>query len=255
MIGRIALVCMFVLGSACVSVLGLEPLSAGSSLEQILDALDARGRDLMDFSADVSLSQSDVLGSGVSTLSGKVFFQARPDADARMRVAFDTRAVGKKVDKEARLEYLLDKGWLIEQDFKHKVQVDRQVLKPGQKINLLKLGEGPFPLPIGQPRGEVLKMFDVKKLEAAKEDPAETVHIQLSPKPKSQFERKFRSIDVWVDLKTSFPRRIETLDRNQTEVRTTDLSNVQVNKGLDAGRFALEKTPETWTHRTEEMSE
>ncbi|MCY2953254.1 MAG: hypothetical protein NTU53_14935 [Planctomycetota bacterium] len=231
------------------------PLSASSPLDQILDALDARGRNLNDFFADVSLSQSDTLGSGVSTLSGKVFYQSKPDADARMRVAFDTRKVGAKIDKDSRLEYLLDKGWLVEQDYKHKVQVDRQVLKPGQKINLLKLGEGPFPLPIGQSRADVLKMFDVKKIELAKDDPADTVHVQLNPKPGTQFERKFKSIDVWVDLKTNFPCRIETLDRNQTEVRTTDLSNIQVNHGLEARQFALDKTPDTWTHRTEEMSE
>ena len=29
------------------------------------------------------------------------------------------------------------------------------MLKPGEKLNLLKLGEGPFPLPIGQKKEDV----------------------------------------------------------------------------------------------------
>jgi hypothetical protein len=35
------------------------------------------------------------------------------------------------------------------------------VLRPGEKVNLLKLGEGPFPLPIGQKRDDVKRQFDV----------------------------------------------------------------------------------------------
>jgi len=247
---------VFLIGCSLAAAGGpAAPLNADSSLDQILDALEARGQNLKDFSADVSMSATDALGSGTSTSSGKVYYQAKGEGDARMRVDFDTRKIGNKVEKDAKLEYLLDKGWLIEQDYRHKTQVDRQVLKPGQKINLLKLGEGPFPLPIGQPRQEVLKMFEVKKVPPGANDPADTLHVQLNPKPGSQFAKKFKSIDVWVDLKTNFPRRIETVDANQTEIKDTDLTNIQVNQGLTDRQFTLEQTPETWTHRTEEMSE
>ena len=35
--------------------------------------------------------------------------------------------------------------------------------RPGEKVNLLKLGEGPFPLPIGQPKEDVHREFIVTK--------------------------------------------------------------------------------------------
>ena len=131
-------------------------------------------------------------------------------------------------------------------------ETKRQVLKPGQKLNLLKLGEGPFPLPIGQSREDVLKMFDVKKVDAKQGDPQGTVHLELAPKPNTDFARKFKTIDVWVETKTSFPRRIATVDKSEAETRTTDLTNIQVNVGLKDDAFVQEKI-EGWTQKSEQM--
>src|SRR5436305_2103590 len=158
------------------------PLDGGSSREQILDALNARGQGLKDFTSDVSLAETDALNGETTTLVGKVWYQAKGEGDARMRIVFDKKLFGEKVQAGAKVEYMLDKGWLNDRDYKRKVEIQRQVLKPGQKLNLLQLGEGPFPLPIGQPREEVLKMFDVKKVDAKQRDPADTVHLELAPK-------------------------------------------------------------------------
>lgn len=238
--------CVFGAGTA------VGKLEADAGVDQVLDALHERGIGLKDFTADVTLTESDALGGGTTKLIGKVWYQAG-EGQGRIRVLFDTKLVDDRRDAGAKVEYLLDKGWLIERDYKNRVQVDRQVLKPGQKINLLKLGEGPFPLPIGQPREEVLKMFQVRKMERSQGDPDNTLHVQLHPKPQTQFERKFKTIDIWVDQESLFPRRIETMDRNETEVRTTDLAGIRVNMGLDDRQFALEAIGGDWRIRSEEM--
>jgi hypothetical protein len=230
-------------------------LGPNSSLDQILDALYARGVGLKDFTGDVSVTDADTLGGAASTITGKVWFQEQAPGDSRIRVTFDKKQVGQKPRPNFKLEYLLEEGWLIERDFVRKLEVARKVLKPGQKLNLLKLGEGPFPLPIGQSPAEVLKQFEVKKVAPAKEDPASTVHVQLTPKPQTRFARKFKTLDVWVDTGTNFPRRIETLDPNQTEDRTTDLTNIQVNQGLSDQQFQMEKIGNDWTRRTEELTD
>ena len=227
-------------------------LSPTSSLDQVLDALHQRGVGLKDFSGDVVLADTDALTGDTQTFTGKVWYQEKAPGDTRIRVRFDKKQIGKKVDEQSKLEYLLDNGWLIERDFKRKLQVDRQVLRPGEKVNLIKLGEGPFPLPIGQPKEEVLKLFEVKQIAPAADDPQGTVHVQLAPKPGTQFARKFSSIDVWVDGQTHFPRKIKTMDANQTEIKTTDLTNIQVNQNLGDQQFALEKV-EGWTVKSEAM--
>src|SRR5882672_10422431 len=235
--------------------LAQNALNPASTREDILDALNARGQGLKDFTADVSMAETDALNGETTTLMGKVWYQAKGDGDARMRIVFDKKLFGDKPQAGAKVEYSLDKGWLTDRDYKRKVEIRREVLKPGQKLNLLKLGEGPFPLPIGQPREEVLKMFEVKKIESKQGDPEGTVHLELAPKPNTEFARKFKKIDAWVETKTSFPRRIATLDKSEAETRTTDLTNIQVNFGLKDDAFVQEKIGEGWTQKSEQMDQ
>lgn len=218
-------------------------LTKDSSIDQILDALDARGQGLTSFVATVSLSDADAGLGDASSRTGKVWYQAGDSP--RLRITFDKRvANGRAVDE--KVEYLLKGPDLIERTYRTKTQVTHHVLKPGEKLNLLKLGEGPFPLPIGQKKEDVHAMFEVKKVDAKGTDPANTVHLQLLPKAGTRFERKFKTLDVWVDMKDSMPRRIETLDRNETSVRTTDLSEVQINARLADADFTLAGIAGDW---------
>jgi len=248
----LAAILMLMTNSLALAALQLD---ANSNREAILDALHERGQGLKDFTGDVSLAETEALSGETTTLVGKGWYQARGEGDARMRILFDRRLFGEKVQPGAKVEYMLDKGWLIDRDYKRKVEIQRQVLKPGEKINLLKLGEGPFPLPIGQPREEVLKMFDVKKIDSKQGDPAGTVHLELAPKENTQFARKFKKIDVWVETKTAFPQRIATVDKSEAETRTTDLTNIAVNVGVKDDAFALEKLPEGWRQKSEQMDQ
>ena len=232
-----------------------NPLAEASTREEILDALHARGQGLKDFTADVSLAETDALSGETTTMTGKVWYQARGEEDARMRIVFDKKLFGNRPQAGAKVEYMLDKGWLIDRDYKRKVEIQRQVLKPGEKVNLLKLGEGPFPLPIGQPKEEVLKIFEVRKIDKAQGDPEGTVRLELSPKPNTQFARKFTKIDAWVETKTSFPRRIATVDKSGAEIRTTDLTNIQVNVGLKDDAFLQEDIGGDWTRKSEQMDQ
>ena len=219
---------------------GPRAISASSEIDDILDALDRRGKDLSDFTADVSLNDVDMANGTESTLVGKIWMQKLDNDDARLRVTFDKKIVNGK-EKADKTEYMLDKGWLIDRKYADRAEVRRQVLKPGQKMNLLKLGEGPFPLPLGQDKTEVHKMFDVKKLDLAKDDPAGTIHVQLIPKSGSQFANKFKTIDFWVDPANQMPVRIVTIDPNETTTRTTELKEVKINSNLSGSDFELPK--------------
>lgn len=213
-------------------------LTADSPVDAVLDALDVRGKSLSDFTADVRLGESDPVTALDTTRIGTVKYQKKPSGDARLRVKFDKKQTDRGLRPE-ELEYLLEDGWLTDRDYRSKVQVRRQVVAPGQKLDLLKLGEGPFPLPLGQSREDVHAQFDVTKEPPGEDAPPNTVHVRLVPKPASQFEEKFSSIDVWVDLANQMPRRIVTVDKVSGARRTTDLENVRVNTGLGDEDFRL----------------
>jgi outer membrane lipoprotein-sorting protein len=230
-------------------------LAPDASADAVLDALDQRGQGLKSFDADVKLTETDESTQLSSARLGRVWFQKEPGDDARLRVLLDKKQDKTKIVDE-KIEYLLDGGWLDDRDYNKRIEVRRQILKPGEKINLLKLGEGPFPLPIGQKKEDVKKLFDVKKVKPDKDDPAGTIHLLLKPVNGSQFSRKFSAIDVWVDTRTGMPRRIDTLDLKETTTRSTELTNVRINPNLNDADFKLEKIqPQIWNVHEEPFGE
>lgn len=230
----------------------IEATAAPGDVDAALNRLETVGKSLKDFTADATLKTVDNTSGSETARSGKVLYQAR-DGDARIRVSFDTYDKGDRQYDE-QIEYVLQGGVLIDRNYPNKVEVRRQVLKPGEKINLLKLGEGPFPLPIGQDKAEVHKLFDVTLIALQSGDPKNTTHLKLVPKPESQFASKFAAIDVWVDNTTNFPVRIDAEDSNETNVRQTRLDNVKMNTSLKDADFTLPPV-EGWNVRTEEYAE
>ncbi len=235
------------------AVEGLTP-----ELADALDRLHRRGQDLRQFSADVKLTESDADTGLASSRLGRVYFDSRavvaagnaagdggaggPDdaagattkgdsRNARLLVRFTQKQEDERVISEA-IDYLLTDGWLTERDHRRRHEIRRQVLRPGQNINLLRLGEGPFPLPIGQSPADVLREFDVSKGELRRSTPKavrEWAHIVLTPRPGTTLAGRFATIDVWIDPATNMPARIETLSDTRTTVRATDLTNLSIN--------------------------
>jgi hypothetical protein len=250
MMDFVLLVLLGTLPTADAAAPGGQRLAADAPVDAILDALDERGRDLRDFQADVRLTETDP-NFGLSTARlGRVWYERRDEHNARIRVTFDKREERGQVLDE-RIDYMLDEGWLVDRNYRQRVEVRRQVLRPGERVDLLKLGEGPFPLPIGQDKQEVHRLFTVDKLDGGDDPPVNTLHIRLTPREGTQFARDYHSIEVWVDLETAMPSRIETEDSRQASIRTTDLSNIRVNEGVEAEDFALPAVGADWQRRDE----
>jgi hypothetical protein len=232
-----------------------QALTSKSSIDQVLDAMDARGQDLKDFTAAVKLTETDAaLGTGIAR-TGRIWLQRRGEGNDRVRVLFNKR-ITDKGSRAEKIEYVLSDGWLLDRDYTASRQIRRQVLQPGQKINLLKLGEGPFPLPLGQSKEDVHRMFDVKKIDPAPGDPPNTIHLQLTPKSGTEFDDKFTTVDFWIDLSTRMPVRSETVDKNGTTIKTADLGDIKLNQDLGDADFTPEKIdPAKWTMREAPFNE
>ena len=218
---------------------------AHASVDDVLQQLHTRGKDLKTLAADVTLKTADTgLGDpDWDTRTGTIVVQRTDDADTRVRATFTKRQRGKRVD-DARKEFVLDGEKLIERDYQEKRQVTRIVRKPGEKLDLFKLGEGPFPLPIGQPPEDVKKEFDVKVAKPTDVDPSLT-YIELSPKPGRPIADKFTYVLVGVN-KDGWPAFVETLDKNGTNTTRAELSNIRTNADVDPKVFDLEPIGDDW---------
>jgi hypothetical protein len=228
-------------------------LAADAPVDEILDALHKVGEGLKSFDADVRLTETDAaLGTDV-VWTGRAWYQKLGEGEARLRVSFD-RSIANERTRTARREYLLAGGRLQERDYGRRLEINRQVLRPGEKINLLRLGEGPFPLPIGQPKEEVRRMFEVEKKPLAAEDPEQTLRLELTPRQGTPLARRFSLVRVWVDPKSHMPRRVET--ESDTQTRATDLDNMRLNPDLTDADFTLPKIDEDeWSIRDEPYSD
>jgi len=229
---------------------------ADGSIDQVLAQLDQVGKSLKEFSGKVKLVEEDNAMGGDVTHAGTVAFQKKPDGNVRIHVVFDQR-IANNVRSADKTEYLLDDRWLYDRNYRAKNEVKREVLKPGQKMDLFKLGEGPFPLPIGQSPAEVHNVFDVSKPAPAKDDVPGAIHLLLKPKSGTDLERKFHSIEVYVDQKTHMPARVITVDKKQQHTSTTDLTDLVLNPpgGLKEADFALPSIDGQagWQRHVEEM--
>ncbi len=231
------------------------PITADSSVDDVLDALDARGKDLKTLSADVKMMNVDSLGETENRVRlGHLYYQTLNNNDTRFRALFDKIITGK-TSEEQKHDWLFKDGVLIDRDYHAKTQATRQVVRPGEKLDLFKLG-GPFPLPLGQSKDDVHKSFDVKKDKPAKDDPAGSVHLDLKPIKGTDLARKFAKIDIWVDPATSLPARIDAADADGSSARQTWLSNIKVNEPIADDKFQMEQVDmkkDGWNETDERM--
>jgi outer membrane lipoprotein-sorting protein len=218
---------------------------ARASVDDVLAKLHARGGDLKTMAADVTLATRDVDfdADRWDTRSGTLVLERKPDGDTRVRVTFTKRQVGNRTE-EARRDYLIDGERLVDRDHAAKKQTTRIIRKPGEKLDLFKLGEGPFPLPIGQSPDDVKKEFDVAP--AAPKTPAPGLtYVQLTPKPGRPIADKFSSVLIGVNA-DGWPVEVQTSDANATIETRATLANIRLNDAVNPSEFQLPVIDDSW---------
>jgi outer membrane lipoprotein-sorting protein len=218
-----------------------------ADVDSTLKALQDIGKNLKEFSADIRLTADDGLGNA-RIKAGKVFFQRTADSSARIHVLFDKRISNGKSTPGEKTEYLLDGPVLIDRNYRTKNEAKNDVLAKGQKLDLFKIGKGPFPLPIGQDPAEVQQAFSVTLISLGKNEPVKSTHLALTPKAGTPLEKKFKVIDIWVDDNSHMPVRVDTVDK-EGNLQSTELSKLVLNPPGDLKEtdFKLPDIDGTWS--------
>lgn len=222
---------------------------AAETVEAFLGRLERAADDLRDFKADLRKITVDKLDRATER-TGSLVYQIKPGAvedqaaHKRFAVLFD------RVRKNGRFRvinerWVFDGRWLVEMDQKRMIFIKREVVPPGKTFDPLKLGEGPFPLPIGQKRADVLARFDVAFVDLPTEGAISELQnvrgVRLTPKLGTREAREFKHVDVFYDTTALIPTGVIAIDANGGESRTILLENLKRNQGVDEALLSIEE--------------
>ncbi len=213
---------------------------------RVLKLLEGAGKSNLSAKVDYIV---DLMTTGdTETRAGAIQYQADPQ---KFRIAFDTVQVNDEKLQKKQVEYAFDGQWFTVSKFDIKNMTKYQVVPQGQKAEPLKLGQGPFPLPVGQATDDVLKYFVAVTRDLRKGEPAGSLYVELTTRPQFEKEFNFRKLEAWVDPKTGMPIKIVSYERNKNIVTVT-FKDAKTAETFKQEIFASER-PQGWEYTVEPL--
>ena len=212
---------------------------------ELLDRLEKSGADLRDFQAGIIYTKWDAVLNRREIRTGEVLYQVKPDGSKRFAILLEHLFVGRR-KREHRKHYVFDGSWLVEIDHEAKIFIKRQIVAPGKQFDPLKLGEGPFPLPLGQPKAEVLARFKVRRLLRPQDEtlakrlgdrPVDG--LLLVPRPQTPEADEIDHVEVFYDRETLLPVGI-LLVEVEGDRKMVILQDPRANEGVDEQKLSIE---------------
>jgi len=223
-----------------------RPASPGTAVA-LLDRLETATEGLRDFRADVTFFKWDDVLQRREIRSGEIVYQQRPDDQSkRFAILVKRLIIGRRQDTQNK-RYIFDGSWLVEIDYDNRVFIKRQIVPPGERFDPLALGEGPFPLPLGQRRDEVLARFEVSLLDGSSDKGLDAflagksvLGLLLVPKPSTTQAREIDQVEIFYDAATLLPVGIHLTETNGDR-KTVLLRNLRRNEGIDESTLSIEQ--------------
>jgi len=215
--------------------------------------IEAKG-DPSTFTADIAYRKDEALLGRSEIRIGRVVFEQPEGKQSVLGIGFDTRVLGSRREAE-RKRIIFENGWLIEIDEARQLTIKRQLVHDGESMDPMRLG-GPFPLPVGQKRDDVLLRFAVT-LGSTPTHPMfksiagtpDLVALHLVPRINTPEADTWTSIDLWYDPATWLPVAVEARETND-DVRRIRLTNATRDiplKRLDRGVLFSDSPMDDWT--------
>jgi len=198
-----------------------------------LERIAARGNELTTLKTRVIYDREQGLIGDTQRRIGSLTYDAGPPARFVFhlnRRLFDGRA--ERMDTR----YIFDGVWMAERQASEKTFRKWQIVPPDADpaaVDPLARGEGPFVLPLKFEVDDILQRFDVTTIEPTDDDPEQTVHLRLTPRP--GFDRDLDQLDVWWHRETLLPVKAE--NRTGRNASIFQLRDVETGIELDNGVF------------------
>ena len=218
-----------------------RPQAADPNVLRILADLEAVGLKYATLEANVWFHLYKTMEKDEELRTGRIVIaRGGGKGPDRLYIRFDTLKQGEGSTLQDKIEYALDGQWLVEAKHRIKTLTRYQVAAPGQRVELFRLGQGPFPMPFGQKAADVLEHFEASTRPPIATDPNGTDYVKLVTRPAYKDELSFLQLEMWVDRQTRLPVKLVTRDRNK-DIKTAVFSAVRANEKVDEKLFLVEE--------------
>lgn len=243
--------------AAAVACYGQKPPAAGApasqpALDPVVDKILTRleGRKVHDLRAKVSWMLRYVVDTeeDATTKKGRLWYQQQKPS-AKFLVRFTEKIADNRLHKLDE-RHMFDGRWYVELNSVTKTLTRREIRRAGDVGNPYKLGEGPFPLPFGQTKADILKEFEVTLVPQATSDPPNSDHLKLIPREGTQTRRSYKRVEVWVAREGpqhGLPIKVNTAKKDGTgkvnSYITITFEDVRLNQGFSGSVFEIKRPP------------
>ncbi len=224
-----------------------------ASVDDLLRALERSSEGLRSLSARIRYTKFFPFEGDEQVRSGMLYYLSVHDGDPPVRkfaVHFDTLEFDGRLERGEARSYIFDGQWLVERLPKERQIFKRQVVPPGERFDPLRLGEGPFPIPIGQKREEILERFEAELVPSDDgtdvldegvrawllNERVPTWQLRLVPRKGYEDELELSEIRLWYRRSDLLPRAAWTRAVNGNE-SMIQLIGQEVNGSIPADRL------------------
>ena len=227
--------------------------SGNERVDKILDRLELKGQAIKGLRCNLVYKYVTVEPvEDEQVKEGELLF-ARAEPNSRFLVIFK-KIRGGGVERETGEYYGFDGHWLVERNDKAKSITKTEIARPGERTDPFKIGKGPFPLPFGQKRDDILQNFRVDLADSTLGDPRNSDHLHCVPIPGTELGQKYTRVEIFVDRTLELPVRIVTenvKDGNRIEV---DFKDIDASAAPAGSRFVISE-PRDYSVETNPLSD
>lgn len=229
-----------------------QPASLDPAVEKILDRLEKKN--VRDIQADIVYVKKDPVLELEEKYKGILrFIEDKPSP--RFLIRFDQSVIEGLVDKSKEW-HVFDGRWYTEAREKTKVAIKREVVRPEDKgaEDLFRIGKGPFPMPFGQKKDDIVRHFTIRLVAGGPEDPPNTDHLECTPLPGTDMDRRYGKVHFYIDRTMDVPVSVATVAKEDNQEISATFTNIKLNTGMAASEVNLPDLP-GYEVREEPLSE
>lgn len=257
--------------------------------EQLLAELETADKGLKTLQAKVLYIRTFELQGDDQKWQGSLAFETTPNADPtkpadrKFAVRFDKSQIGRRIQDEDKT-FIFDGHWFTERNVNLKTLTRREIVKQGETADPMRIGDSPFPLPIGQKRADIMNRYNVKRVDAMDGIDADSLpesmdfakveqfltsdtkatQLVLTPKPEFEDTMNLDEIRLWYKQQTEknaqgqiviLPRWLPcmAMTKNKEGSSIVQLIKVRLDETLSTDTFNAGAAGEGWVVQEEKL--